>query len=174
MTKNTSLIIRNLEHSNRLINDGKPLAARALLEGMLSDLKDDPIPSALFYRIHAQLAFCAYRLEENALAQHHFSLALRDQTPTAKTLTVKAVAALLDGDAQKAAEYCRAARVMRNSDMEPINIDATALYLQILDGENNFQEVDRLLAEEEWIAADPRCSLTLGRIRFGQGRFEEF
>jgi tetratricopeptide (TPR) repeat protein len=136
-----------------LLKEGKAKSARAILEKLRSEVASSNPSTELQFRLAANLGMCALHLDEptSALAEFEFALRLKPDNKTA--LSKAAVAAMVGGKMENALDYARRSRLAGEKDT-----NITANFLRVLYFTGELEELERVIAEEEWISEDPKCA----------------
>ena len=149
-----------------LVDRGLVEWARRELERLQSEAS--AIPDELQFRIVTNLGACALADEDIDGACVLLEEAHKLQPENPKGIANAAVAAHLAGDSERAMTLALKAR-----ELTPQNPQATAVFIgELWDAAKN-EDIDTLVATEEWITRDSQCGLVLASIRAQQFRFEE-
>ena len=157
-----------IDQARDLIKEGKPTAARSMLERLRGELATGSPSVELLFRIATNLGVCALHLDQNEAAIKEFREALRLQSGNAKALSNASIAAFLEGDLNQALTLSTQARII-----DPKEINATTVLIQSLHGLSRKEELETLLANEEWIRKDPACSWVIGELLLQDGNYLE-
>ena len=149
-----------------LINRGFISSARVSLE-LLRD-EAGAVPDELKFRILTNLGACALAGEDIDGARALLEEAHRLQPESLKGIANAALAAQLGKDPERAMKLAIKAR-----ESDPRDPQATAILIEELWETGESEQLEELVAAEEWIALDQQCSLVLARIRVQQSRYEE-
>ena len=155
-----------IDFARDLIGKNMVRSARVMLEQIRNDGKT--IPVELEFRIVTNLAVCALADDDFACARALFEEAhtLQPESPTA--ITNAALAAHLSKEPERAVQLARQARAL-----EPEASPATAVLMQVLWEAGSTEELEDLIAAEEWITKDRHCVSILATIRQQQQRFDD-
>ena len=155
-----------IDSARDLVRQGLIVAARSKLEEIQDGTAD--IPDDLKFRIVTNLAACA--LGDNRIddACDLFEQAYGIQPGTAAAAANAAVAAELLQDHERALELVEIAR-----SADPRDSNATATLIRVLWEMGQVEQIDDLVASEEWIAQDAKTAFALAGVRLQQERFEE-
>jgi tetratricopeptide (TPR) repeat protein len=150
------------------LNEGKAKSARSILERLRSDIASNNPSTDLQFRLAVNLGMCSLQLNETAPALAEFEFALRLKPDNKTALSKAAVAAMAEGKKEQSLDYARRSQVAGEKDA-----NITANFLRVLYFAGEIDELERVIANEEWIPEDPKCAFVLGMIRLGQGKTGE-
>jgi tetratricopeptide (TPR) repeat protein len=156
-----------IDAARTFIEEGKVKAARTLLEQARRSC-DFPLSPSVQFRIAANLGFCAFEMDDVALAIVEFRAAYRSLPHNYKAKIVGAQGAFFENKFQEAINLCE--EVLKQ---EPRYQNAVLFYVQALAKYGDFQKLDEFVSSEPWIEDDPSCALALAEIRSQQNRWEE-
>ena len=125
-------------------------------------------PDELQFRIVTNLGACALASEDIDAACVLLEEAHKLQPENPKGIANAAVAAHLARDSERAMTLALKARELTLQ-----NPQATAVLIGELWDATKNEELDNLVATEDWITRDPQCGLVLASIRAQQFRFED-
>ena len=155
-----------IDSASDLIRVGKVVSARSLLE--LVRRQADAIPPDLEFRLLTNFGACALASEDvggccEYLAKAH---ALQPENPNA--IANAALAARLQGDAQRAVELAR-----QSLDLQPRDSYAAGALMEALGDAGQGEQLDAFVAAEDWLADDQYCATRLAHVWVDQGRLDE-
>lgn len=152
-----------IDFARGLINSGLVVRARTELD-RLKDSSEE-IPDDLKFRIITNLAACALAVEDVdaacAWAEEAHALQPDNQTGLANA----ALAAHLANDSARALDLANQLR-----ELNPRDSQATAVIIGEMWQAGRNDDIDELVASQEWIAEDSRCGLVLANVRILQFR----
>ena len=159
-------LAEKIDFARDLIGKNMVRSARVMLEQIRNDGKT--IPVELEFRIVTNLAVCALADDDFARVRVLLEEAhgLQPENPTA--ITNAALAAHLGKEPERAVQLARQARAL-----EPEASQATAVLMQVLWEAGSTEELEDLIAAEEWITKDRHCVSILATIRQQQQRFDD-
>ena len=149
-----------------LIDQGHVGAARIALEQLQNEA--GPIPADLEFRIFTNLGACALADEDVDGARRLLEKAYTLQPDDPKAMANAALAAQFGDNSERAIELALSAR-----GQDPRNSQATAVLLEECRKRGASEQLEELVAGEEWLRQDRTCGLVLASIRAQQSRFEE-
>ena len=159
-------LARQIDFARDLIGKNMVRPARVMLEQIRNDGKT--IPVELEFRIVTNLAVCALADDDFDRARALFEEAHALQPENPMAIANAALAAQLAKDPDHAVQLARQARTL-----EPEASQATAILMQALWEAGATEELEDLLAADEWIAQDRHCVSILATIRQQQQRFDD-
>ena len=159
-------LVAKIDFTRDLVNRGLIRTARTELEQIRNET--DSIPAELEFRIITNLGACALADEDFHGACLLLEEAFQLQPENVKAIANAAVAANLGHDSAQAIELALKAR-----ELDPQNPQATAVLISELSEANKSEQLEQLVATEEWITQDSQCGLVLAGIRTQQTRFED-
>jgi len=157
-----------LDAARDLLNQGKPTAARVILDELRKAVANKSPSAELLFRIATNLGACSLQFNDYETAYKEFASALGYQPASVKALANSAVAKLLLGRPEDALVLSKQARQTDGQDSH-----ATSIYVRALHELNRSDDVENLVRDEPWVLEDPTCALTLANIRFEQGRYSD-
>ncbi len=149
-----------------LINQGRVSSARVALEGLRKEAETTSVE--LEFRVVTNLGACALAEGKVVRACTFLESAHRLQPDNQKGIANAALAAQLKEDHELAVKLAKKAR-----ELAPQDSQATSVLIWELWGAGDVQELDDLVATEDWILQDKQCSLALVGIRMQQSRYQE-
>ena len=149
-----------------LISENKVSSAQVVLEQIRDQA--ETIPADLEFRIVTNLAVCALANDDFDRARAFLEEGHRLQPESPAAITNAALAAQLAKDLERAILLAGQARAL-----EPEASQATAVLMQALWEAGNLEQLEDLLAAEEWITRDRHCASILATIRQQQSRFDD-
>ena len=157
-----------LDVARDLLNQGRPAAARVILDELGKAVASRSLSSELLFRIATNLGACALQFNDYETANKEFANALNYQPESVKGLANSALAKLLLGNPKDALLLSKQARSIDARDSH-----GTSIYIRALHELNRSDDVERFLKGEPWVLEDPTCALTLAHMRFEQGRYSD-
>jgi tetratricopeptide (TPR) repeat protein/transcription elongation GreA/GreB family factor len=157
-----------LDAARDLLNQGRPRAARLILDELRKELASKSASAQLLFRIATNLGACALQFNEYETANKEFAVALSYQPASVKGLANCALAKLLLGRPEDALLLSKQACQIDRRDPH-----ATSNFIRALHELNRSGDVETLLRDEPWILEVPTCALTLANIRYEQGRYSD-
>jgi len=157
---------KEIDFAAELINRGLIGAARRELERIESQVES--IPDQLKFRIITNLGACALAEEDNTCARALFEQAHSILPGNQKGLANAALAAQLANDAEAAISLAEKAR-----ELSPQDSQATSVLIEAYWGIGSEDQLEELVASEDWIRQDYQCLLALASVRMSQCRWQE-
>ena len=158
-------LAEKIDIARDLIDGNMVHSAQVVLERIRN--VGETIPVELEFRIVTNLAVCALADDDFDRAGALFEEAHALQPENPKAITNGALAAQLAKDPDRAVQLARQARAL-----EPESSQATAILMQALWEAGSTEELEELIAAEEWITKDRHCASILATIRQRQQHFE--
>ena len=149
-----------------LISENKVSSAKVVLEQIRNQA--ETIPVGLEFRVVTNLAVCALANDDFDRARSFLEEAQRLQPESPAAIANAALAAQLAEDPERAILLAGQARAL-----EPKSPQATAVLMQALWKAGNPEQLEDLVAAEEWITRDRHCASILATIRQQQSRFDD-
>ena len=156
----------NIDLARDLIDVGRVSSARAALEKI--KVGAEAIPVDLEFRIVTNLGACALADDDIEGACALLEEAHRLQPGHQRGIAHAAVAAHLMKNPQRAMELALQARESDRQDPR-----AATVLIEELWAAGESEQLEEVVAAEEWITRHGECGLALARIRLLQSRFEE-
>jgi tetratricopeptide (TPR) repeat protein len=157
-----------LDAARDLLKQGRPAAARVILDELRIDLASESVSAQLLFRVATNIGACALQFNEYETANKEFAIALSYQPASVKGLANCALAKLLLGRPEDALLLSKQAHQIDRRDPH-----GTSIYIRALHELNRSGEIETLLRDEPWMSDEPTCALTLANIRYEQGRYSE-
>jgi tetratricopeptide (TPR) repeat protein len=155
-----------IDEAKKLLDEGRPEAARQLLSSIRGDLSREPASADLTFRVAMNVGVAAVMLNDIPTAVEEFDRARALKPESAKALTNSAMAALVQGRYEDALGWAEQAH-----EREPRNGQAAAMLLQALERLGRHERVAEFVANEPWTVDDPSCLVALGAIETRKGNY---
>ena len=160
------ILSQQIDTARDLIQQGLIAAARTQLRQIQREAQQ--LPNAIRFRLVTNLAVCALGENKFDEASSLFEEAQSIQPENRTGITNAALAALLQQNPKRASDLARKALAV-----DPHDSNAAAILIRALWDMEESEQLEKLVASEEWIAQESASASALAGIRAGQLRFDE-
>ncbi len=163
-----SVVEAQIDIARNLVQERHFVAGQAVLIKLKGQYAQNNISPELRARIANLLGCCALGMGEFDVARTRFSEAITDAPKNVGMITNDAMAALLNGKPEEALEISAAAR-----SIDSRNPSAVSVYIQALYRLKQYEELEELLKNEQWIIENAVGAATLASIKYELAEYQQ-